>query len=358
MITTEPWGTVDGVPVERHTLTNARGMVVRVLSYGGILQSIEVPDRYGNLGNVVLGFERLDGYLAGCPYFGAITGRYANRIAGGEFTLDGVRHKVPVNDGPNSLHGGTVGFDKRVWAATAARTAGDATLTLRDTSPDGDQGFPGALRSAVTYTLTQDNSIRIDYRCTTDAPTVVNLTNHSYFNLAGEGSGDIYDHLLYLNADRYTPVTEALIPTGELAGVAGTPLDFTTPVPIGARIRDSHPQVLLATGYDHNWVLRTGVRGDGGDGGELTFAARAVDPGTGRTLAVYTDQPGIQFYTGNFLTGSLVGTGGRAYRQGDAFALETQHFPDSPNQPAFPSTVVRPGETYRSTTVFQFGATG
>jgi aldose 1-epimerase len=344
MITKEPWGSTPEGEVERYTLRNARGVLVRILTYGGIVQAIEVPDRHGRPANVALGFADLTDYLERSPYFGTITGRYANRIAGGTFTLDGVRYEVPVNDGANSLHGGTVGLDKHVWQAAPAGADGAPALVLRHVSPAGDQGFPGELRLAVTYTLTADDALRIDYEASTDAATVLNLTNHTYFNLAGEGSGSVYDHVVYLDADRYTPVDGSLIPTGEIASVAGTPLDFTTPVPIGARIRDNFPQLLNATGYDHNYVLRGGAD-----------AARVVEPASGRVLTVRTDQPAIQLYTGNFLTGALVGPSGHAYRQGDAFALETQHFPDSPNHPGFPSTVLRPDTVYRTTTVYQFG---
>jgi aldose 1-epimerase len=346
MITKEPWGCAPEGEVERYTLVSDRGSVVRILTYGGIVQSIEVPDRHGERANVALGFDNLGDYLTRSPYFGTITGRYANRIAGGTFILDGVRYGVPVNDGPNSLHGGTVGLDKHVWQAEAAGADGSPALVLRHVSPAGDQGYPGTLRVTVTYTFTAGDTLRIDYQATTDAATVVNLTNHTYFNLAGEGSGTVYDHVVYLDADRYTPVDETLIPTGEIAPVAGTPLDFTTPAPIGARIRDNFPQLRYGIGYDHNLVLR--------GGGE---AARVVEPVSGRVLTVRTDQPAIQFYTGNFLTGALIGTSGRAYRQGDAFALETQHYPDSPNHPEFPSTVLRPGAIYRTTTEYGFTTT-
>ena len=352
-ITSEPWGSTPDGDVDRYTLTNARGMRVRVLTYGGILQSVEVPGRDGATANVALGFGSVTGYVEHPdPYFGAIIGRYGNRIAGGRFTLDGVTRHLPVNNGPNSLHGGTAGFDKRIWAATPARNGNEASLTLTHVSPDGDQGFPGTLTVTVTYTLTRDNGIRIDYRATTDAPTVVNLTNHSYFNLAGEGSGDVYGHLLQLNAADYTPVDADLIPTGQIAPVAGTALDFRSQTAIGARIRSGETQLLYAGGYDHNWVL------DGVPGSGLKVAAQVVEPVSGRLLTVHTTEPGLQFYSGNFLDGTFAGTGGRAYRQGDGLALETQHFPDSPNQPGFPSTVLTPGDTYRSTTVLQFGVTG
>jgi aldose 1-epimerase len=342
--------TPDGERVDRYTLSNGR-MRVRILTYGGILQTIEVPDRRGRLGNVTLGFDNLADYVARSPYFGCITGRYANRIANGRFTLDGQVYELPINNDPNSLHGGTVGFDKHVWAATEIRDRDSVGLRLRFTSPAGDQGYPGTLRATVTYTLTRSNGIRMDYRATTDAPTVVNLTNHAYFNLAGEGTGTIDDHLLYLNARRYTPVDPTLIPTGALDPVAGTPMDFTRPTAIGARNRDgTFEQLVIGRGYDHNWVL------DRRDHSytKLELAARVLDRSSGRVLTIVTTEPGIQFYGGNFLDGTLVGTSGRMYRQGDGFALETQHYPDSPNQPHFPSTELRPGQTYQSTTIYQF----
>jgi aldose 1-epimerase len=330
--------TPDGTPVDCFTLC-AGPARVRVLSYGGVIASIEVPDRQGRLANVALGFADLADYVERSPYFGCIAGRYANRIAAGRFQLDGRSYQIPLNDGPNALHGGGVGLDKQVWRA---EQLGPAALRLTHTSPDGDQGFPGTLRLAVTYTLTEQPALRIDYHATTDVLTVINLTNHTYFNLSGEGSGDIYDHVLTLGADRYTPVGPGLIPTGAIEPVAGTPLDFTAPTPIGARIRDSHPQVVLAQGYDHNFVLSEGP------------AAQVFDPVSGRALTITTTEPGLQFYSGNLLDGSLVGPAGRAYRQGDAFALETQHFPDSPNHPGFPSTVLRPTREFRSTTEYAF----
>jgi aldose 1-epimerase len=349
-ISKEAFGTTPaGERVDRYTLSNGR-MRVRILTYGGILQTIEVPDRRGRSGNVTLGFDNLTDYVERSPYFGCITGRYANRIANGRFTLDGETYELPINNDPNSLHGGTVGFDKHVWAATELRNSGGVGLRLTFTSPAGDQGYPGTLRATVTYTLTKDNGIRMDYRATTDAPTVVNLTNHAYFNLAGEGSGTIDDHLLYLNAKRYTPVDPTLIPTGAIDPVAGTPMDFTRPTAIGARNRDSFEQLVIGRGYDHNWVL------DRRDHSytKLELAARVHDRSSGRVLTIVTTEPGIQFYGGNFLDGTLVGTSGRMYRQGDGFALETQHYPDSPNQPRFPSTELRPGHTYKSTTIYQF----
>jgi aldose 1-epimerase len=328
-VTSEAWGSTDEGQVIRYTLTNGRGMRVRILNYGGILQSIEVPDRRGRKANVTLGFNNLADYVAKSPYFGCI------------------------NNPPNSLHGGTIGFDKHIWATTTFNRNGEVGLVMTFTSPDDDQGYPGTLRTTVTYTLTRSNSIRMDYHATTDKATVVNLTNHAYWNLAGEGSGSADDHVVYLNAKRYTPVDATLIPTGALDPVAGTPMDFTRPTPIGARIRDSFGQLVIGRGYDHNWVL------DRRDNSftRLELAARVSDPTSGRVLTVYTTEPGIQFYTGNFLDGTLYGTSGRAYRQGDGFALETQHYPDSPNHASFPTTVLNPGQTYRTTTIYQFGVT-
>ena len=347
-ISSEPWGNTDEGPVTRWTLSNGHGLRVRILDYGGILQTIETPDRRGRMGNVALGFDNLPDYVAKSPYFGCITGRYANRIALGTFTLDGVTYHLPINNPPNSLHGGTRGFDKHIWDTTPFKHGHDVGLVMRYTSPDGDQGYPGTLHSQVTYTITRSGGIRMDYKATTEAPTIINLTNHAYWNLAGEGSSDIYDHRLLLRADRYTPVDPTLIPTGAIDSVHGTPLDFTRLTAIGARIRDSHPQLVIGRGYDHNWVLTR-------HGSGLELAARVTEPSSGRVLSILTDQPGIQFYSGNFLDATLVGTSGRMYRQGDGFALETQHYPDSPNHPNFPSTVLRPGETYRTTTIYQLG---
>lgn len=336
-----------GETVEAYDLSNANGMEVRIITYGGIITSIRVPDRRGERRNVALGFDTLEQYEARNPYFGAITGRYANRIARAQFTLDGETYTLATNNGPNHLHGGLVGFDKRVWKAEVTSGEDEVALKLTYISPDGEEGYPGNLDVAVTYTLGAANALRIDYHATTDKPTIVNLTNHSLFNLSG--GGDITGHLMMLNADHYTPVDDTLIPTGEIAPVDGTPFDFRTPRVIGAGLRSTHPQVVIGRGYDHNWVLNR----DSADATTPTLAARAYDPASGRVMTVLTTTPGVQFYSGNFLDGTLVGTSG-IYRQGDGFALETQWFPDSPNQPNFPSVVLRPGEAHQSTTIFQF----
>jgi aldose 1-epimerase len=349
-ISKEPFGSVGGQAVDRYTLKNCNKMEVKILTYGGILQEISVPDRRKHVENVTLGFDNLDDYVAGSPYFGCITGRYANRIAEGKFTLDGTSYQLAINNPPNHLHGGDVGFDKRVWDAKAIQGSKTVGLELTYTSPAGEENYPGELTTKVTYTLTKRNQIVMDYHATTDAPTIVNLTNHAYWNLEGEGSSDIYDHVLELNAPSYTPVDETLIPTGAIDPVAGTPLDFTDPTAIGDRIRDGHPQLVIGRGYDHNWVLD---RDDPGDTSKI-LAARVSEPDSGRVLSIYTTEPGIQFYSGNFLDGTLVGTSGRMYRQGDGFALETQHYPDSPNHANFPSTVLRPGEVYETQTIYQF----
>lgn len=354
--TVEPFGsTADGTPVERWTLSKDE-TTVRVLTFGGVIQSLEYPDAHGEVGNVVLGFPDVAGYESDAdPYFGSLIGRYGNRIAGGSFDLDGETYQLPLNDGPNTLHGGPTGFDDQVWEATPVGDDDSAALQLRLVSPAGDQGFPGTLTTTVTYTLEEDDNLTVHYEATTDAPTVVNLTQHTYWNLAGEGSGTVYDHELQINADGFTPVDETLIPTGEIRPVEGTPFDFREPTAIGERIREADEQILFGQGYDHNWALDReddGAR-EGSDSEDALEEAVVLREGTsGRTLTIYTTEPGVQFYSGNFLDGTLVGTGGGVYRQGDGLALETQHFPDSPNQPDFPSTELRPGQVYDSTTVF------
>lgn len=341
-----------GEPVDAITLTNAHGVQVRAITYGGIITSLRVPDRAGTLGDVVLGYDSLSGYLKASPYFGAIIGRYGNRIANARFTLDGRTYHLPANDGRNSLHGGLAGFDKVVWDAQPFQNDSGVGVVLSHTSPAGDQGYPGTLAVRVTYTLTEKNELIVEYEATSDRPTPVNLTQHSYFNLGGVGAGsDILGHILWINADRYTPVDSTLIPTGSLAPVAGTPFDFRTPTAIGARIAESDEQLKRGRGYDHNFVLNRSATG-------LEHAARVTEPGSGRALDVYTTEPGLQFYSGNFLDGTTTGKAGRVYSHRFGFCLETQHYPDSPNQPGFPSTILRPGRTYRSTTVFVFGIAG
>ncbi|MFC9846415.1 aldose epimerase family protein [Streptomyces sp. NPDC060223] len=339
----------DGTKVYRWSLANG-GTKLKVLSYGGIVQSLEIPDRHGTYRNVSLGFDNIEDYVTSSPYFGALIGRYGNRIAKGQFTLDGKSYQLSVNDGVNSLHGGAKGFDKRVWEVEPFTKGSDVGLYLHYTSVDGEQGYPGTLKVKVTYTLTRHGDWRIDYEATTDRATVVNLTSHVYWNLAGEGSGSVYDHELKIAAARYTPVDSGLIPTGELAKVAGTPFDFRRTKTVGEDIRVAHQQLLYGKGLDHNWALDKGITA------KPEHAATLRDPSSGRTLKIATTEPGLQFYSGNFLDGTLVGTGGHIYRQGDALCLETQHFPDSPNHASFPSTVLRPGQTYRTSTVHTFGA--
>ncbi|MEV1019017.1 aldose epimerase family protein [Streptomyces sp. NPDC050264] len=338
----------DGTKIHRWSLANG-GTRLKVLSYGGIVQSLELPDRRGRYVNVSLGYDNIERYVTGTTFFGSTIGRYGNRIANGRFTLDGKAYQLSVNDGVNSLHGGAKGFNTRVWDVEPFTSGSDVGLDLHYTSVDGEMGYPGTLKVKVTFTLTARGDWRIDYTATTDRATVVNLTNHTYYNLAGEGSGGIHDHELTLAAARYTPTDSGLIPTGELAKVAGTPFDFRSGKAIGDDIRAGHPQLITAKGFDHNWVLDKGVTS------RPVHFATLRDPGSGRTLRIATDQPGVQFYSGNFLDGTLVGPSGRTYRQGDGLCLETQHFPDAPNRPAFPSTVLRPGDTYRSTTVHSFG---
>lgn len=352
-ITRQPFGDIDGQSVERIVLSNGSGMEVAVLTYGGIIQSLHVPDRQGATANVALGFDNLADYIEKSPYFGAVVGRYANRIANGEFTLNGEAYALARNNGPNCLHGGNIGFDRHIWTAESHDGEDAVGVTLRRTSPDGEEGFPGTVEVSVTYTLPDHgNVLQVSYHATTDAPTYVNLSNHSYFNLAGEGNGDILRHVVQLRASRYTPVNATLIPTGHLETVQGTPFDFTEAHIIGERIDSpNNDQLAIAGGYDHNFVLDTAD--------ELGFApnwnARVIDPGSGRVMDVVTDQPGVQFYSGNFLDGSFAGTSGRIYGQRAGFCLETQHFPDSPNQPNFPSTLLEPGDVFESTTTFTFG---
>jgi aldose 1-epimerase len=342
--------TADGVAVEEYTLTNANGMEVRILTYGGTLRQVVVPDRDGDLANVNLGFDNIPDYEAMSPYYGSITGRYANRIALGRFSIDGEEFSLAINNDPNALHGGLKGFDKVVWTAEEVESDEGLAVQFSYLSPDMEEGYPGNLDVKVTYTLTDDNEILMDYVATTDKPTVVNLTNHAYWNLKGEGMGTIDDHVLMIDADSYTPVDMTLIPTGELAPVAGTPFDFTTSMAIGDRNRSDHEQIQFGRGYDHNWVLNRPSYDDK----TWMMAARLSEPSTGRVLEVWTDQPGIQFYAGNFLDGTIYGQADKAIRQGDALALETQIFPDSPNQEGFPNAVLRPGETYQTRSSYRF----
>lgn len=337
---------LDGKKTDLYVLKNTSGVTVAITSYGGRIVSWLVPDKNGRMVDVTLGYNSLDEYLNNNEsYFGTLVGRYGNRIAKGKFTLDGKTHTLPINNGPNSLHGGKKGFNARVWDA---RSIDDRTLELTYVSADGEEGYPGKLTTTVVYTLSDDNSLKIDYTATTDKPTVVNLTNHAYFNLNGEGSGPIADHRLMIAADRYTPVDETLIPTGELAPVEGTPFDFRKPTPIGERADADHPQIKHGGGYDHNFVL------NGGQTATPRRIATVESPQTGIVMDVSTTEPGVQFYGGNFLDGSQKGKSGNAYEKRSAFCLETQHFPDSPNQPGFPSTVLRPGQTYKTTTIYTF----
>ena len=344
----EQAGEIDGQPVSRFTLRNTHGVEVVILPWGAVIQSVRIPGRDGQVANVALGFADLATYVTGnIPFFGCVAGRYANRLRGDGFELDGVRYTPSLNVGTLTLHGGNRGFDKHLWDADLVANG----VLLTRVSPDGEEGFPGTLTATVTYTLDDDNRLRLDYTAVTDRPTVLNLTNHGYWNLAGEGSGSTGDHLLTVNASRFTETDANQLPTGVLAPVAGTPLDFRAPASFGERTRQDHPQLRLGLGIDHNFVLD---RPEGDT--SLIEAVRLQDPASGRTLTVWTTEPGVQVYGGNHLHGDLYGTSGRAYRQGDGIALETQHFPDSPNQPAFPNTVLRPGEQFTSTTVFGFSA--
>jgi len=345
-ITRELFGkTRDGKEVYLYVLQNSKGMQAAICNYGGTVVSLMVPDRNGNLGDVVWGYDHLDGYLTNSPYFGCIIGRYGNRIANGRFTLDGVTYQLATNDGPNHLHGGIKGFDKVVWDAEPMMTENGPALKLTYVSKDGEEGYPGTLKVTAIYTVTEDNALRLDFTATTDKPTICNLTHHSYFNLAGKGH--ILDHIVMIPAEYYTPVDETLIPTGEIAPVEGTPFDFRKPTPIGARINQDHIQLKYGRGYDHNWVYSKKV-------GELTLMARVTEPTTGRVMEVWSTEPGMQFYSGNFLDGTIVGKGGQVYKFRSAFCMEPQHYPDSPNKPHFPSVVLRPGETYKNTIIYKF----
>ena len=341
----------DGREARLYTLRNASGFEAKITDFGGIIASLTVPNPYGEPVNVILGLETAPAFEAKAAYFNALIGRYANRIAEGKFTLDGKAYVLTTNsvDGgvPVQLHGGKVGFNRAVWAAELSTRDGLPALILRHVSRDGEEGYPGNVNLEVVYSVSADNALRIDYTATTDKPTPINLTSHGYFNLKGEGQGDILDHVLTINADRYTPVTPQKIPTGEWAPVAGTPFDFTQPHAIGARIKAAHPQLQMGDGYDHNFILNSG-------GKKLALAATVVEPKSGRMLELFTTEPGVQLFTANHFNGKLSGHSGKPYVQYGGFALETQHFPDSPNQPDFPSTILRPGETYRSTTVYRF----
>ena len=338
----------DGTPVELYTLRNSHGMEAQIMTYGGIVTSLKVPDKRGKLDDVVLGYDTLDAYLKSTPYFGALIGRYGNRIAKGQFSLDGVTYTLATNNGVNALHGGLKGFDKVVWTARPLPTANGPSLIMTYVSRNGEEGYPGNLLVTAVYSVTEDNALKVEFTATTDRKTVVNLTHHSYFNL--RGSGDVLGHIVTINADKFTPVDSGLIPTGELRPVAGTPFDFMTPSAIGARIGQTQDeQIVLGQGYDHNWVLNK-------RGSELSLAAKVHEPMTGRTMEVWTTEPATQFYTGNFLDGTLVGKGGWTYQKRNGFCFEPQHYPDSPNHPAFPSTELKPDETYRNTIIYKFGA--
>jgi aldose 1-epimerase len=345
-ISRAPFGrTPDGTPVDLYTLRNSQGAEARIMTYGGIVVSLKVPDREGRMGDVVLGYDTLDEYIAENPYFGCLVGRYGNRIANGRFTLDGETYTLAQNNSPNHLHGGWKGFDKVVWRARSFQSPLGPALELNYLSPNGEEGYPGNLSVTAVYTLTEDNALRLDYAAVTDQPTVVNLTHHSYFNLAGRG--DILQHEVMIHAQHFTPVDETLIPTGELRPIEGTPFDFRAAMPIGARIDQENQQLQFGGGYDHNWVISKPY-------GEFGLQARVYEPTSGRVMEVHSTEPGLQFYSGNFLDGTLTGKGGWVYEHRHGFCMEPQHYPDSPNQPNFPSTVLRPGDTYRNTIVYRF----
>jgi len=339
----------DGRNVQLFTLKNAQGTSVDIMDLGGVIVSLRTADATGNITDITTGFDHPQQYLSGSGYMGAIVGRYANRIANGRFSLDGKQYSLAKNNGDNAIHGGLIGFDKKFWHTDTESENSEASLSLTLESKDGEEGYPGNLTAKVTYTLNDRDQLIIDYSATTDKVTVINLTQHAYFNLNGHGAGSVLDQEIMINADQYTPIDNESIPTGELASVEGTPLDFRTPKPIGVNINSSHEQIRFGSGFDHNFIISHPVEG------ELTLAASVLSPSTGRTLNVYTDQPGIQFYTGNFLNGTLIGKEGAVYARRNAFCLETQHYPDSPNKPNFPSTILRPGEQYATRTVFEFG---
>jgi len=345
--------TPDGTPVDIYTLRNSKGAEARIMTYGGIVQKLTMPDKNGEFADVVLGFDTLDGYTSdsyvkACPYFGALIGRYGNRIGGAKFTLEGQTYTLATNNGPNTLHGGLKGFDKVVWTAVKAGVGPKGPrLELNYLSKDGEEGFPGNLNVTATYTLTEDNELKLQFTATTDKPTVVNLTHHSYFNLAGQGNGDILGHLVYIKSDKTTPVDAGLIPTGEFADVTGTPFDFRTPTAIGARINDPNTVLQYGPGYDHNWVINKPA-------GQFGLMARVKEPNSGRVMEVWSDEIGLQFYAGNFLDGTLTGKDGKVYQRRSAFCMEPQHYPDSPNKPNFPSVELKPGQTYHNTIVYKF----
>jgi aldose 1-epimerase len=339
--------TPEGKAVEIFTLRNSQGMEAQITSYGGIVTSLKTPDKHGQFADVVLGFDNLDGYIKSSPYFGALIGRYGNRIANGKFSLDGKTYTLATNNGVNALHGGLKGFDKVVWTARPLPTAHGPALILTYVSPGGEEGYPGTLSVTAIYSITEANELRLDFSATTSEKTVVNLTHHSYFNL--RGSGDVLNHIVTINADKFTPVDGGLIPTGELRPVTGTPFDFTTPHTIGERINANDDQLKLGNGYDHNWVLNK-------QDNKLSLVATASEPTTGRAMEVWSTEPGTQFYTGNFLDGTVTGKGGWAYKFREGFCFEPQHFPDSPNHPAFPTTVLNPGEKFSSTIIYKFSA--
>jgi aldose 1-epimerase len=347
-ISQAPFGnTPDGTPVAIYTLRNSKGMEARIMTYGGIVVSLKVPDKNGKLGDVVLGYDDLDGYLKATPYFGALIGRYGNRIGGAKFTLEGKTYTLATNNGPNSLHGGLKGFDKVVWKATSLVTADGPALQLTYFSKDGEEGFPGNLKVTAVYTLTDNNELRLDFTATTDKPTVCNLTHHSYFNLAGQGNGDILGHEVYINSDKTTPVDKELITTGKFASVDGTPFDFRKPTTIGARINDPDTQLQYGPGYDHNWVINKPM-------GKLGLQARVYEPTSGRVMEVFSTEPGLQFYTGNSLDGSITGKGGKVYQRRTGFCMEPQHYPDSPNKPMFPTTELKPDQAFQNTIIYKF----